>query len=287
MSKRTEYYAGLASIFVGAIALVVIGIFGYSNFNVSPMPATGLKDEPCTLDSAIAGYEVAIQRNQEELDRMLQDYYATVYIEPEVVLVEERDVKIESESDEPEHFIPDPALVTQPVTELSVDETVVEIEESVSESVVETIVESVEETVPQSAIYQPVDSMMSPDLQAWVYAYCTQQGVDPYIIMAICERESCCIANIYGDNGKAYGIMQVQVRWVQDKLRAHGFTNEDMLYAQDNIVIGTEILQDHLARGNGMRWALMAYNGGVQQAGSPATQEYADWVLNRAEELRQ
>jgi soluble lytic murein transglycosylase-like protein len=104
--------------------------------------------------------------------------------------------------------------------------------------------------------------------------------------MAICERESCCIANIYGDNGRAYGIMQVQVKWVQDKLHAHGYTNEDMLYAQNNIVIGVEILKDHINTGNGMWWAVMAYNGGPQAAGSPATQEYASWVFTRAEELR-
>jgi soluble lytic murein transglycosylase-like protein len=59
-----------------------------------------------------------------------------------------------------------------------------------------------------------------------------------------------------------------------------------MLQAQPNIVIGIEILKDYLRTGNGLEWALMAYNGGVPSVGSPSTREYASWVLARAAELR-
>jgi hypothetical protein len=144
-----------------------------------------------------------------------------------------------------------------------------------------------EETIEQiENSFVPVNSMMNEELQEWVYDYCMEQEVDPYIIMAVCERESCCTANIMGDNGKAYGIMQIQVRWVQDKLAAHGYTNETMLYAQPNIVIGTEILKDYLDMGYGYEWALMAYNGGIQLVDTDMTREYATWVLARADELR-
>lgn len=170
------------------------------------------------------------------------------------------------------------------------EEEITTIEETTTE--VETETEPItteEETIAETEVvdvFTPVHSMMDPDLQMWVVSYCEEQDLDPYIVMAVCERESGCTANIMGDNGKAYGMMQIQTRWVQDKLAAHGYTNETMLYAQPNIVIGTEILKDYLDMGYGYEWALMAYNGGIQLVGTDITREYAAWVLRRANELR-
>lgn len=144
------------------------------------------------------------------------------------------------------------------------------------------------EMEPETAleIFTPVSSLMAPDLQAWVFAYCTGEGVDPFVVMAICERESCCISDIMGDSGRAYGIMQIQIQWVPDKLTNHGYTADDMLKAQPNIIIGVEILKDYLNTGNGYEWALMAYNGGVYSVGTESTRNYAAWVIARADELR-
>lgn len=154
--------------------------------------------------------------------------------------------------------------------------------EAISRSETETETES--ETALE--IFTPVSSLMAPDLQAWVYAYGTQEGVDPFIIMAVCELESCCISDIMGDSGRAYGIMQIQIQWIPDKLADHGYTADDMLKAQPNIEIGVEILKDYLATGNGYEWALMAYNGGVYSVGTESTRNYAAWVIARANELR-
>lgn len=147
--------------------------------------------------------------------------------------------------------------------------------------------EEIEDTTyEQVEIYQPVGSLMAPDLQAWVYAYSCQEGVDPFIIMAICERESCCICDILGDSGKAYGMMQIQPVWVADKLAAHGYTPDDLLMAEPNITIGIEILQDFLGKGRGIEWALTAYRYGPQQANACSTSDYSAWILSRADELR-
>lgn len=158
--------------------------------------------------------------------------------------------------------------------------------ETVMETETETPSET--ETVPETTveIFQPVDSLMAPDLQAWVYAYSTMQQVDPYVIMAICERESACTSNILGDSGRAYGMMQIQPVWIQDKLAAHGYTEADLLMAEPNITIGIEILQDFLAKGRGIEWALTAYRYGPQQANACSTSDYSAWILSRAEELR-
>ena len=141
-------------------------------------------------------------------------------------------------------------------------------------------------TYEQVEIYQPVDSLMAPDLQAWVYAYSTMQQVDPYVVMAICERESACTSNILGDSGRAYGMMQIQPVWIQDKLAAHGYTEADLLMAEPNITIGIEILQDFLGKGRGIEWALTAYRYGPQQANACSTSDYSAWILSRADELR-
>lgn len=143
-----------------------------------------------------------------------------------------------------------------------------------------------ETTYEQVEIYQPVDSLMAPDLQAWVYAYSCQKGVDPFVIMAICERESACTSNILGDSGRAYGMMQIQPVWIQDKLAAHGYTEADLLMAEPNITIGIEILQDFLGKGRGIEWALTAYRYGPQQANACSTSDYSAWILSRADELR-
>lgn len=152
----------------------------------------------------------------------------------------------------------------------------------------ETETPSETEMVPETTveIFQPVDSLMAPDLQAWVYAYSTMQQVDPFVVMAICERESACTADILGDSGRAYGMMQIQPVWIRDKLAAHGYTESDLLMAEPNITIGIEILQDFLAHGRGMEWALTAYRYGPQQANACSTSDYSAWILSRAEELR-
>lgn len=292
--RKLEFYASYIGTIVGSITLLTIGIFGYSTFNSVPeMPETGLKDEPCTLDEAVAGCEKVIAQNKEYLDELLAraETDAKLTVESDVEIVQamepeylmERGTEFETE-DEPEHFIPDIEIIR--ALEPTIEETETEVEMIEEESVLisETPVEV--EITQAVSTFTPVASMMNPDLQKWTYDYCNSQGIDPYIIMAICERESCCIANIYGDNGKAYGMMQIQVRWVQDRLAAHGLTNDDLMYAQNNIMIGSEIYRDYVNEGKGVRYALMKYNGGPGLVGTPSTQEYADWVINRANELR-
>ena len=248
--KRAEIIVAFATIAI----LAGLSIFTLPLRSSNPMPESGLSTEPCTLDLEVARIEEGIDERKAYLDSLLES----------AELVER---------------FSEPQETAEIASETAETETEVEIYTEEETSPYEPITEVVE-------IFEPVDSMMAPDLQAWVYAYSTQQGVDPYIVMAICERESCCISNIYGDNGRAYGIMQIQVKWVQDKLSAHGYTNEDMLKAQPNIIIGIDILKDYLNTGNGTEYALMAYNGGVQQVGTPTTKEYAAWVIARADELR-
>lgn len=247
------------------IAFAVIGIAGGASIftlpfrdQVPPAPESGLTTEPCTLDLEVARVEEEIESRKAVLDAMLE----TAELVKEAKVVTETTETEQVTTGEPES-------------------------ETVEETTTEEETEAPESSDASVEIFPLTDSMMAADLQAWTYAHCTEVGVDPYIVMAICERESCCTANIFGDGGRAWGMMQIHVVWVQDKIAAHGYTNEDMLMAQPNIEIGIEILKDYMATGRGLEWSLMAYNGGPSMVGTPATQEYARWVIARADELRQ
>lgn len=250
------------------IAFAVIGIAGGASIftlplrGSEPMPESGLTAEPCTLDLEVARVEEEIESRKAVLDAMLE---TAELVKEAKVISAETETATETEQ----------VTTGEPESE-SVEETTTEEETEQSEAYTEAPVE----------IFPLTDSMMAADLQAWTYAHCTEVGVDPYIVMAICERESCCIANIMGDGGRAYGMMQIHTVWVRDKMAAHGYSDADMLMAEPNITIGVEILQGYIEQGRGIEWALMAYNGGPSMAGTPATQEYAAWVIARAEELR-
>lgn len=234
------------------IAFSAVALFGGLSIYTLPLrhqvpPAETIPEHEVTLDEAIEEHEAIIRRNTAYLDGLLEH-----------AEMEAQSLEIVMEP----HYIPETEAETETPSE--------------TETVPETTVES----------YQPVDSLMAPDLQAWVYAYSTMQQVDPFVVMAICERESACTSNILGDSGRAYGMMQIQPVWIQDKLTAHGYTEADLLMAEPNILIGIEILQDFLAKGRGIEWALTAYRYGPQQANTCSTSDYSAWILSRAEELR-
>ena len=246
------------------IAFAVIGIAGGASIftlplrhQVPPAPESGLTTEPCTLDLEVARVEEEIESRKAVLDAMLET--------AELV----KEAKVVTETTETEQV-----TTGEPESE-TVEETTTEEEAEAPESS-DAVVE----------IFPLTDSMMAADLQAWTYAHCTEVGVDPYVVIAVCERESCCISNIMGDGGRAYGMMQIQPVWIQDKLAAHGYTEADLLMAEPNITIGIEILQDFLAKGRGIEWALTAYRYGPQQANACSTSDYSAWILSRAEELR-
>ena len=219
---------------------------------VAPAPESGLTTEPCTLDLEVEQIEDGIEERKAYLDSLL-----------ETAELVERFSEVATEPTE---------LTTEAVSEAKTEESTFEEETTVPEPLTQEV-------------FVPVDSMMDPALQEWVYDYGCSQAISPYLIMAICERESGCTERILGDNGNAFGIMQVQVRWVPDKLAAHGWTSDDMLSAEPCIVIGVEILKQHLLTGRGMEYALTAYRYGPQQAQACAQSDYSAEILRRAAEL--
>ena len=75
------------------------------------------------------------------------------------------------------------------------------------------IVEDVVLEIVAEPTYKLCDIPLSQELQIWLIDYCKDIHINPYMIMAMCERESQYNANAVGDSGRSLGIMQIQPRW--------------------------------------------------------------------------
>lgn len=129
------------------------------------------------------------------------------------------------------------------------------------------------------------DVPLDIELHNYIVAECEKNGIRPEIVFAMMKRESDFNAESIGDNGQSFGLMQIQPRWHYAKMLELNCTN--LLDAKQNVTVGINILADFTAEGNGIEWALMAYNSGASNADKMAAQsivsDYAKDVINLAE----
>lgn len=144
------------------------------------------------------------------------------------------------------------------------------------------------ETVAEPA-YKLRDIPLDEELQIWVFDYCKDKHINPYLVFAMCERESNYNADAVGDRGNSLGIMQIQPKWHQERMDRLGCT--DLLNPYQNVTVGIDILLDLYSKNEDTAWVLMAYNGGVAYANRHCDagniSEYAEYIMARAEELEQ
>lgn len=119
------------------------------------------------------------------------------------------------------------------------------------------------ETVAEPT-YKLCDIPLDEELQIWVFDYCKDKHINPYLVFAVCERESNYNADEVGDSGNSLGIMQIQPKWHQWRMDKLGLF--DWMDATQNIMIGIDILLDLYSKNEDTAWVLMAYNGGVDYA---------------------
>ena len=175
-------------------------------------------------------------------------------------------------------------LRTEPQAEVMQEQTTTT-EQPTTTAIVE--VETVE-TVAEPA-YNLCDIPLDEELQIWVFDYCKDKHISPYLVFAMCERESQYKADAVGDSGNSLGIMQIQPKWHQWRMDRLGCT--DLLNPYQNITVGIDILLDLYSKNEDTAWVLMAYNGGIAYAdrhyGAGNISEYAEYIMARAEELEQ
>ena len=149
------------------------------------------------------------------------------------------------------------------------------------------IVEDVVPEIVAEPTYKLCDIPLSQELQIWLINYCKDIHINPYMIMAMCERESQYNANAVGDSGRSLGIMQIQPKWHELKMDKLGCT--DLMDARQNMMVGIDILMDLYSKCDDVAWVLMAYNGGSAYANrnynAGNISEYARYIMTRTEEM--
>lgn len=137
----------------------------------------------------------------------------------------------------------------------------------------------VEETKEERVLYAvPLDA----ELQKHIIQTCEEHHIDPAIVLAMIWRESGFRADAVGDNGNAFGLMQIWPYWHSGRMERLGCT--DLLDPYQNVVVGIDYLAECIDRYDGdIAKALVAYNQGHFYE---TITDYALDVLDMAEELR-
>lgn len=160
-------------------------------------------------------------------------------------------------------------------------------QETTTEQQTTTAIVEVETETVAEPTYNLCDIPLDAELQIWVFDYCKDKKLNPYLIFAMCERESQYNANAVGDSGRSLGIMQIQPKWHGWRMDKLGCT--DLLDARQNMMVGIDILIDLYNKCNDTAWVLMAYNGGEAYANrnykAGNISEYASYIMTRTEEM--
>lgn len=125
-------------------------------------------------------------------------------------------------------------------------------------------------------------------LQNWIFEHCNKNSISTYLIFALIEKESDYDSDLIGDNGQAFGLMQIQKQWHQERMDRLGVT--DLMEPEQNITVGIDYLVELFQTGHEVDWVLMAYNGGPAYADrnrdNGTVSSYATEIIERAEQLR-
>lgn len=101
---------------------------------------------------------------------------------------------------------------------------------------------------------------LSARFQRYIDEKCKSYGISTNVVMGCIRTESNFQTQIMGDNGKAYGLMQVQKQWHKTRMKKVGAT--DLLNPYDNVAVGIDYLAELYGIYGNYHKALMAYNGG-------------------------
>lgn len=106
---------------------------------------------------------------------------------------------------------------------------------------------------------------LSKELQEYIAEICTQyDSVSLPLVLAIIQRETNYNADAIGDNGNSLGLMQIQPRWHEARMKRLGVT--DLLNPYENVTVGIDILAECIGKYSTLEEALTVYNAGPSGA---------------------
>lgn len=153
--------------------------------------------------------------------------------------------------------------------------------ESATEATTEPSV-AIGETTPstESPTTSYYNVNLSPEVQDVIFAECEKHGISPAVVVAMVERESKCDQYAMGDDGRAFGLMQIQPKWHLKRMIDLSCT--DLFDPVQNVTVGINYLAELNNRYGDVSKALVAYNRGSYNG---TITSYATEVLARANEL--
>lgn len=142
------------------------------------------------------------------------------------------------------------------------EETPLEVISVETPQVVEREIEAVEIPVEPLTVETKwfYDVPLDLEVQTHIIRECEKYGIDPAIVIAMAYRETKFDADAIGDNGKSFGLMQIQTRWHEERMERLGVT--DIMLPIQNVTVAIDYLSELLDKYGDMEMALMAYNAG-------------------------
>ena len=127
-------------------------------------------------------------------------------------------------------------------------------------------------------------------VQDLIQKHAQRTGLPPELVARMIQRESGGRADALGDNGKSFGLMQIQMGAAKEA----GFqgSSEDLMDPDTNIRVGTDYLMRQLNIFKDLNSALAAYNWGPSNVATgkpvpPSVQHYIDEVNPRPPSLQE
>lgn len=174
-------------------------------------------------------------------------------------------------------------VYTLPETEeteyITLEETTAAIPETTIETeAVTTTLETTSSTILETISYYNVN--LSIEVQDVIFAECEKYGINPAIVVAMIERESQFDRYAMGDDGRSFGLMQVQPKWHLKKMIELNCT--DLFEPIKNVTVGINHLADLQNTYGDITKALVAYNAGSYTG---TITNYAREIMERSNEV--
>lgn len=154
--------------------------------------------------------------------------------------------------------------------------------ETASETIFGTNSKKSENASATSAPKMYYEIPLSRGLQDLIFDECERYGLSPQIVIALIERESRFDTYALGDDGRAFGLMQVQPKRHLRRMIDMGCTN--LFDPYQNVKVGIAVLGELKYRRNDICWALTAYNSGEADA-DKGINDYALSVIEQAGQI--
>lgn len=137
-------------------------------------------------------------------------------------------------------------------------------------------------------IGRPVKAKDTTNVNEIIEREATARNICPELIEAIIEKESGRNENAISHSGKHYGLMQINPDVHKEVLEKYGYTAEDLLEVEPNIIVGSEILLDLFNEYEDTAYVLSKYHGEKNieyRLTNNQASSYVQGVLTRTEEL--